>query len=113
MANLDQELNDKREQEELHNVTGEISSLMRDYFRSQPGGAQVIQDVTGNRVLFFAADPGSSPLNLDEQQERASRAAERADREEERADREAMARKAAEAENARLRAEIERLRGER
>ena len=79
---------------------------------------------TGDRVLLFEAATGRRLLNLDEQEERASREAqarkaaeEKASREaqarkaaEERASREEDARKAAELELARLRAEIDRLR---
>ena len=54
---------------------------------------------TGDRVLLFEAATGRRLLNLEEQSERA--------------DQETEARKAAEAENARLREEIERLRGNR
>jgi Uma2 family endonuclease len=61
---------------------------------------------TGDRVFLFEAATGRRLLNLDEQAERAAREAERADREVE-------ARKAAEAESAHLREEIERLRGNR
>jgi len=65
---------------------------------------------TGDRVLLFDSVTGRRLLNQEEQEERAAQEAERADREAERADREAEARKAAEAENARLREELERLR---
>lgn len=63
-------------------------------------------DPNGDRVLLFDAATGNRLLNLDEQGERAEAA-------EERASREAKARTAAEEEVARLRAEIERLRGNR
>jgi Uma2 family endonuclease len=66
---------------------------------------------TGDRVLIFEAATDRRLLNLDEQEERADRETERAERATERADRETEARRAAEAETARLRAEVERLRG--
>jgi Uma2 family endonuclease len=81
----------------------------------------------GERVLVFEHPSGRRVLNLPEQKKKANREArarkaaeEEASREaearkaaEEEANREAKARKAAEEENARLRAELERLRGER
>ncbi|HYU34541.1 MAG TPA: hypothetical protein VEW48_20510 [Thermoanaerobaculia bacterium] len=63
--------------------------------------------------LLFDAATGRRLLNQEEQEERATCEAERATREAERADRESEARRASEAENARLREEIERLRGDR
>jgi Uma2 family endonuclease len=61
---------------------------------------------TGDRVLLFEAATGRRLLNQEEQEDRA-------DREAERADRAAKACEAAEAELARLRAEVDRLRGDR
>lgn len=65
----------------------------------------------GDRVLVFEHPSGRRLLNSTEHEEEAKREAEARKIAEEKASREAEARTAAEAENVRLRAEIERLRG--
>ncbi|HEX7184784.1 MAG TPA: Uma2 family endonuclease [Thermoanaerobaculia bacterium] len=80
-----------------------LSETTRVWFQVSPDG---------QRIFLFEYPTGRRLLNLTEQEERANREAEARKTSEEKALREAEARKAAEAEVARLRAELERLRGE-